>query len=165
MNDELKSTPSISEAERQLIEQEMERASILMKANEVKEETLDLGLDGQVEFKNELADMMMEAIDNPDEKYSNYYKVIKRLLEKHLPKGKEYEASRKLIYEEKNTFLTRGHRLKKDGTRGADGRMAYNPDMQELIEVITDWLSSRGTMWDIYTRLRDLNKSKGYPMD
>ncbi|MBM6670027.1 hypothetical protein H6B14_04485 [Phocaeicola coprophilus] len=143
-------------------EQEAERAEILMKADEIKEETFDFNMDGQVELKSELADMMLEQIDDPETKYDLYYNVVNRLLKKHLPKGEEYKAARDLIYEEKNTFLTRGHRKDEKGIRGADGRMAYITDINELINVITTWISNKGTMFDLYSRLRDLNVSKGY---
>ncbi len=143
-------------------EQEIEREAILMKADEIKEETLIFDIDGQVEFKNEIADLVLEQIDDPEAKYNLYYNVVNRLLKKHLPKGDENKAARDLIYEEKNTFLTRGHRKDEKGIRGADGRMAYIPDINELINIITDWISNRGTMFDIYTKIRDLNISKGY---
>jgi hypothetical protein len=143
-------------------EQEIEREAILMKADEIKEETLIFDVDGQVEFKNEIADLVLEQIDDPEAKYNLYYNVVNRLLKKHLPKGDENKAARDLIYEEKNTFLTRGHRKDEKGIRGADGRMAYIPDINELINIITDWISNRGTMFDIYTKIRDLNISKGY---
>lgn len=143
-------------------EEEAERAEILMKADEIKEETFDFNMDGQVELKNELADMMLEQIDDPEAKYNLYYNVVNRLLKKHLPKGEEYKAARDYIYEEKNTFLTRGHRKNEQGTRGADGRMAYISDINELINVITTWISNKGTMFDLYTQLKNLNTSKGY---
>lgn len=143
-------------------EQEAERAEILMKADEIKEETFDFNMDGQVELKSELADMMLEQIDDPETKYDLYYNVVHRLLKKHLPKGEEYKAARDLIYEEKNTFLTRGHRKDEKGIRGADSRMAYITDINELINIITTWISNKGTMFDLYSRLRDLNVSKGY---
>lgn len=143
-------------------QQEAERAAILMKADEIKEEVLDFGIDGQLEFKSEIADLMLEQIDNPDEKYSLYYKVATRLLLKHLPKGEAYKDARELIYEEKNTFLTRGHRKNSAGIRGADSRMSYIPDIVELVNVITEWITSRGTMFELYLKLRDLNESKGY---
>lgn len=141
---------------------EMERASILMKADEVKEELFDLNIDGQIELKNELADMILEQIDDPEAKYNLYYNVVNRLLRKHLPKGENYKPARDLIYEEKNTFLTRGHRKNDEGVRGADGRMAYVADINELINIITEWITIKGTMFDLYTKIRDLNKSKGY---
>lgn len=143
-------------------EQEAERTEILMKADEIKEETFDFNMDGQVELRSELADMMLEQIDDPETKYNLYYNVVNRLLKKHLPKGEEYKAARDLIYEEKNTFLTRGHRKDEKGIRGADGRMAYITDINELINIITTWISNKGTMFDLYSRLRDLNISKGY---
>lgn len=143
-------------------EQEAERAEILMKADEIKEETFDFNMDGQIELKNELAGMMLEQIDDPEVKYELYYKVVNRLLRKHLPKGEEYKAARDFIYEEKNTFLTRGHRKNEQGIRGADGRMAYIEDIDKLINVITKWISQKGTMYELYIQLRNLNVSKGY---
>jgi hypothetical protein len=143
-------------------EQEIERESILLKADEIKEETLIFDVDGQVEFKNEIADLILEQIDDPEAKYNLYYNVANRLLKKYLPKGDENKAARDLIYEEKNTFLTRGHRKDEKGIRGADGRMSYISDINELINIITEWISNRGTMFDLYTKIRDLNISKGY---
>lgn len=143
-------------------EQELERAAILMKADEVKEETFDFDINGQIELKNELADMVLEQIDDPEAKYNLYYNVVNRLLRKYLPKGDDYKAARDLIYEEKNTFLTRGHRKDEKGVRGADGRMSYIADINELINIITEWISNKGTMFDLYTQIRDLNIAKGY---
>lgn len=85
-------------------EQEAERASILMKADEIKEETFDFDMDGQIELKSELADMMLEQIDDPEAKYELYYNVVNRLLRKHLPKGEKYKPARDFIYEEKIHF-------------------------------------------------------------
>lgn len=143
-------------------EQEAEREEILRKADEIKEETFDFNLDGQIELKNEIADMVLEEIDDPEAKYNLYYKVVNRLLKKHLPKGEENKQVRDFIYEEKNTFLTRGHRKNEQGIRGADGRMSYIADINELINIITEWISSKGTIFELYTKIRDLNVSKGY---
>ena len=143
-------------------EQEFEREEILRQANDIKEETFDFGIDGQIELKNEIADLTLEQIDDPEAKYDLYYKVLHRLLKKYLPKGEEYQAARNFIYEEKNTFLTRGHRKNAQGIRGADSRMAYIPDIDELINVVTNWITNKGTVFELYTNLRDLNISKGY---
>lgn len=142
--------------------QELERLSILMKSNEIKEETFSFSMDGELVLKREIADMTLEAIDNPEEKYQLYYNVVNRLLQKYLPKGKKFKETRDYIYEEKNTFLTRGHRKGEDGIRGADGRMAYNTEINELIVIITGWIATKGTSFDLYVRLKELNKSKGY---
>lgn len=142
-------------------EKEMERESILLKADEIKEESFNFNIDGQIELKNEMADLLLEEIDNPQEKYDLYYKVIDRLLRKHLPKGDAYKEAREYIYEEKCTFLT-GKRKDRQGIRHMDSRMSYIPNMQELITIITEWITGQGTPYDLYVKLRDLNIAKGY---
>lgn len=69
-------------------EEERERLSILMKADEIKEETFSFDIDGQISLKNELEDLSLNAIDDPETKYSLYYNVINSLLKKYLPKEK-----------------------------------------------------------------------------
>ena len=134
----------------------------MFEADKIKEETFQFDLDGQVELKNEIADLVLGQIDNPEEKYNLYYNVVNQLLKKHLPKGENFKKARDLIYEEKNTFLTRGRRKDERGIRGADGRMAFTDDINELINIITHWISAKGTMYDLYTKILDLNISKGY---
>lgn len=141
---------------------ELEKEKILMQADEIKEETFNFTIDGQIIVKNEIAEMLLEEIDNPDEKYNLYYKVVNPLLRRYLPKGEQNKKARDLIYEEKNTFLTQGHRKDEKGIRGADGRMAYSSDITELINIITEWISAKGGMFQLYTKIRDLNISKGY---
>lgn len=157
------------EATRQLTKQEereIEIRSILMKADEDKTETLVMGNDyEQISFKSEVDSMLDVPIDDPQKKYELYYNVISKLLLTHLPKGKEYEKARIFIYDERATFLTRGHRKDARGIRHADSRMGYNPDMKEFARIVVEWVFQKGTMFDLYTKLRELNKSKGYPME
>lgn len=141
--------------------QEFERMSILSKTDEVKEETFDFDIEGAITVKNEIADMALEAIDDPEEKYLLYYKVMMRLLKKQLPKGQKNKQMRDYIYEEKNTLLT-GHRKGPDGRRNADSRMAYRPEMKILIDIIYKWVTTNGAPYELYVTLRDLNISKGY---
>lgn len=147
---------------KKLQEQEEEKLQLLMEADKIKEESFQFDFDGDVVLKNEIADLVLEQIDNPKEKYELYYNVVNRLLKKHLPKGKLFEKERNFIYEEKNVFLTRGHRKNDKGIRGADGRMAFTDDINELVNVITDWITSKGGMFELYTKLSELNKAKGY---
>lgn len=142
--------------------QEAEKLAILSKADEIKEETFDFGMDGIAEIKNEVSDMVLDAIDDPEEKYQLYYNVLNKMLQKALPKGDENKEARDLIYEEKNTFLSGGHRKNKNGIRGGDGSMGYRTDMHEIINVITEWIASRSGMFDLYIKLRALNIEKGY---
>lgn len=76
--------------------------------------------------------------------------------------GKQYKTARDLIFEEKNTFLTRGHRKNKFGIRGADSRMGYKEDVEKMLEIIIDWILKNGDMYSLYSILRELNISKGY---
>nr|DAO29189.1 MAG TPA: hypothetical protein [Caudoviricetes sp.] len=147
---------------KKLQEQEEERLQLLMEADKNKEESFQFDFDGDVVLKSEIADLVLEQIDNPKEKYELYYNVVNRLLKKHLPKGKQFEKERNFIYEEKNVFLTRGHRKNDKGIRGADGRMAFTDDINELVNVITDWITSKGGMFELYSKLLELNKTKGY---
>lgn len=142
--------------------QEAEKLAILSKADEIKEETFDFDVDGIIELKNEVSDMALDAIDDPEEKYQLYYNVLNKMLHQALPKGDANKKARDLIYEEKNTFLSGGHRKNKAGIRGGDGRMGYRTDMHEIINVVTEWIASRSGMFDLYVKLRALNIEKGY---
>src|ERR1035437_5947617 len=138
--------------------QELEREAILRRADEIKEESFTFDFNGQLELRNEIEGMLLEQIDDPEAKYNLYYNVVNKLIKRHLPSGKANEAARKLIYEEKNTFLTRGHRKNENGIRGADGRMAYISDIHELINIVMTWISLKGTMFDLYIKIRDLDR-------
>lgn len=144
------------------LKQEAEREAILMKADENKQEELELDFDGNIKYKNVIEELTLEPVDNPEEKYALYYKVIRKLLLKNLPKGNEFKTARDLIYEEINTFLTRGHRKNEKGIRGGDGRMSYTDDMHEMVNIITHWITSKGSMYELYIKMRDINISKGY---
>lgn len=110
MKDEEKK--QLSEAERNLRKkkeaQEAEKLAILSKADEIKEETFDFDIDGTLEIKNEISDMVLDAIDDPEEKYQLYYNVLNKMLQKALPKGEKHKEARELIYEEKIHFFPVG---------------------------------------------------------
>ncbi len=142
--------------------EDAERAELLMQADEIKEQTFDFDINGQVVFKTEVDELLQQPIDDPKEKYDLFYNVIERYLRRYLPKGDKNAKIRKWIRDEKCVFLTRGHRKDKRGRRHADSRMAYTPDMYELVNLLTEWIASRGTAFALYTKLRELNFSKGY---
>lgn len=141
---------------------EREIELLLLKANESKEESLLFTSDGNIEIRNEIDTILDKPIDNPKEKYDLYYNVVRKFLRKYLPKGKTNEVARKPIYEEINTYLTRGHRKDKSGCRHADSRMAYSVDYKELVNILSEWATNSRNVYGLYERLRDLNKSKGY---
>jgi len=144
-----------------LTKEQEEKLQILAKSDEIKGKQLVITDEG-IESEDELKSIALETSDNPKKKYDLHYNGISRLLTKHLPKGREHKKARDLIYEEKNTYLTRGNRKKKDGTRGADSRMGYINDHDEILNLIISWIRSNGSMVDLYNSLRDLNKTKGY---
>src|SRR6185503_11179773 len=136
---------------------EQEKLDILSRANQVKGEQLFVTAEGTVERENELRRFALGSIEDPEKKYDVYYKGIKKLLKSYLPKGKQNKPARDYIYEEKNTYLTRGKRINRAGIRGADGRMGYTVDAEEMLKIIMDWIMSNGTMVDLYNNLRELN--------
>lgn len=162
MADKSKITQQDTQKREKELQEEREKISILMKADEIKEETFSFDTDGQFVLKNEIEKMQLEEIDDPEKKYELYYKVVNRILKKHLPKGADYKDVRDIIYEEKNTFLTRGRRKDKSGIRGADSRMSYITDITDLINIIIEWVTQSGTPYDLFTKIRDLNRTRGY---
>ena len=58
--------------------EDAERLLILAKADEVKDQTLGFDFDGNIQLKKEIEEMMLEPIDNPQEKYELYYKVVNK---------------------------------------------------------------------------------------
>ena len=141
---------------------EREKMEILARAGQVKGENLFVNNQGEVERENELRQFALGNLEDPEKKYDVYYKGIAKLLKAYLPKGKANKTARDYIYEEKNTYLTRGKRINRAGIRGADGRMGYIVDAEEMLKIIMDWIMSNGTMVELYNQLRDLNVAKGY---
>ena len=143
-------------------QKEEEKLSLLANTENVKGEQLFLKEDGNFEKAKELRELVYANAQDPEKKYEIYYKGIQKILVNNLPKGKPNQKARNYIYEEKNTYLTRGKRINKKGIRGADGRMGYISDAEEMLQIIMDWIFVNGTMVDLYNKLRDLNVAKGY---
>jgi hypothetical protein len=142
-------------------QEEEEKLLIFSKADDIKGEQLIM-TDNGIITENELKKFALGEVDNPERKYELYYKGIMKLLRKFLPSGPSNRKLRSYVYEEKNTFLTRGKRLSINGIRGGDSRMAYIKDTEELLNVITAWIVSSGTPVQLYNSIRELNISRGY---
>ena len=142
--------------------QEKEMMNILAKSDQVKGEQLTINDEGELHREKELKLYAIGNIDSPDKKYEVYYNGIMRLLRKHLPSGYKNKKAREFIYEEKNTFLTRGKRKNKFGIRGADSRMGYLVDAKEILKIVIKWITSNGTSLELFMTIRDVNVSKGY---
>lgn len=139
------------------LKNELEQSEIFAMTNIVKGEQLMIDDEGIKTFKEELL-FSASNIDDPDKKHNIYYKGITKLMRRHLPKGKQYEAGRKLVYEEKNVFLTRGFRKNEKGIRNRDSRMGYVTDGEEALNIVANWVLKKGSMVELYESFREANK-------
>lgn len=149
---------------KELSEQEKEKLELLQRAHEQRGQQLRIdGETGDLTQINEIRQMLGVAAEDPEEKYNIYYKGISNLLKKYLPPGKENEEGRRLIYDEKNIFLSRGKKKSdNNGIRKADGRMTYQPVMAEILDIIAAWVATSQSPIDLYSSLYDLNDKHNY---
>jgi hypothetical protein len=140
-----------------------EKLELLQRTDEVKGQQLFPTADGQLVTAPEISiNSRIDDINDPQKKFDIYYNYINKILKRALPKGKSYKKQRDYIYEEKNVVLTRGKRIREDGTRGADGRMGYIIDAEEVLEMVTRWEKESGKMVDLFNLLHTYNIGKGY---
>jgi len=86
--------------EQELSESDLERLELLQRAHEKKGKQLTIsGETGSLEEIDELKQLVGKQLESPEEKYNMYYKGIQKLLKDHLPKGKDYEQMREIIYD------------------------------------------------------------------
>ena len=125
-----------------LSQADLERLELLQKANEKVGKQLTINSEtGNLEEFDELRQLVGKEFENPEEKYNLYYVGIRRLLMDYLPKGKDNEQLRNIIYDEKNVFLNLGKKKSdNNGIRKSDGRMTYQPVMNEILDIIINYL-------------------------
>lgn len=146
----------------ELSKEELERLEILQQAEQVKGEQLSINLDSELVVENEAERLIGQKIDDPVEKFQLYYKGLNKLLRDSLPKGKENEEARRIIYDEKNVLINRGAIKDERGIRGSDGRMAYIEDLEEAIRIVAEWITTKGSYYDLYRAFWDKNEQLGY---
>jgi len=134
---------------RELSKEDIERLELLQKADEVKGEQLSINLDSEITIENQAVKLLGQTIDDPVEKFQLYYHGLSKLLKDNLPKGKENEQVRRIVYDEKNILINRGAKKDERGIRGSDGRMAYIEDLEIAIQIVADWISKKGSPSDI----------------
>lgn len=148
--------------ERKLSKEDLERLEILQKAEEVKGEQLTLNLDSELAIENEAEKLLGKKIDDPVTKFQLYYQGLTKLLKDNLPKGKENEDVRRVIYDEKNILINRGAKKDEKGIRGSDGRMAYLEDLETAIKIVADWTSRKSSPTELFMAFWDKNEELGY---
>lgn len=151
--------------EQELSESDLERLELLQRAHEKKGKQLTIsGETGSLEEIDELKQLVGKQLESPEEKYNIYYKGIRKLLIDHLPKGEDYKQMREIIYDEKNIFLNLGKRKSdNNGVRGSDGRMTFQPVMNEMLDVVISWVGGSQNPFQLYKELYLLNERHGYP--
>ncbi|MEQ3665403.1 MULTISPECIES: hypothetical protein [unclassified Olleya] len=148
----------------ELSEADLERMELLQQANEKVGRQLTINsVEGNIEEIDELRELIGKDFENPEEKYNIYYKGIRKLLMDYLPKGKEFKEVRDIIYDEKNIFLNSGKRKSdNNGIRKSDGRMTFQPVMNEILDIIVKWVGESQNPFVIYREFYDLNEKHGY---
>jgi len=141
-----------------------ERAALLASTDAVKGEQLKISLTGEVITEQELRDYAVGYVSDPENMYNMYYLGIDRLLKRYLPQSSFHKEDRERIYEEKNTYLTRRHRIRPNGRRGADGRMGYPTDAETVLNLVIHWAATSRNMAVLYSQLLVLNVKSGYGM-
>lgn len=147
---------------RELSKEDIERLELLQKADEVKGEQLSINLDSEITIENQAVKLLGQTIDDPVEKFQLYYHGLSKLLKDNLPKGKENEQVRRIVYDEKNILINRGAQKDERGIRGSDGRMAYIEDLEIAIQIVADWISKKGSPSDIFMAFWDKNEELNY---
>ena len=147
-----------------LSQSDMERLELLQKANEKTGKQLTINSEtGSLEEFDELRQLVGKEFENPEEKYQLYYNGIRKLLMDFLAKGKDYKQLRCIIHDEKNVFLNLGKKKSdNNGIRKSDGRMTYQPVMNEILEIIIKWVGESQNPFDLYRDFYNLNEKHGY---
>jgi hypothetical protein len=153
---------SQNKIDRKLSKEDIERLEILHKSEEVKGHQLTINLDSEIELVNQAELLLGQKIDDPVQKFQLYYQGLSKLLKDSLPKGKENEDVRRIVYDEKNILINRGAKKDEKGIRGSDGRMAFMEDLEEAIKIVANWISKKGTTAELYMAFWDKNEELGY---
>ena len=153
---------NIDQKKRELSKTDIERLEILQKADEVKGEQFSINIDSEIIIENQAVKLLGQRIDDPVEKFQLYYQGLTKLLKDNLPKGKENEQVRRIVYDEKNVLINRGAIKDHRGIRGSDGRMAYVEDLETAIQIVADWISRKGSPSELFMAFWDKNEELEY---
>jgi len=150
--------------EKDLLKDDLERLELLQQASQKVGKQLSINTSsGSLEEVDELRSIVSKDFEDPEQKYNLYYNGIRRLLMDYLPKGKEFKEMRDIIYDEKNIFLNLGKKKSdNNGVRKSDGRMTYQPVMNEILDIIIRWISESKNPFKLYQLFYELNEKHGY---
>lgn len=131
-------------------------ADKIIEANNVK----DINLFGEVVNNENVLEILDITEQDPDYSYSLYYNNIQSFLRRILPKDTGIsEVIRNLVA----TLLTGREKDNVSyGKRGADSRMSKAKDMENLINVLSDWSDTPTDFFGLAMRLLDKCKELNY---
>lgn len=107
----------------------------------------------------DIAKILDVPIQDPEKSYDLYYGNIQKFLNSFLPKDNEISKPiRELV-----CIILLSHKEKdKKGIRHGDSRQAKTTDMENLIEVLSEWSETPQDFFRLAITLLDKNKKLGY---
>lgn len=106
----------------------------------------------------DIAKILDVPIQDPDKSYDLYYGNIQKFLNRFLPKDNEISKPiRELV-----CILLTGKEKDKKGIRHGDSRQATTPDMEHLIDVLSEWSETPQDFFGLANILINKNKELGY---
>lgn len=112
----------------------------------------------ELTISKDIAQILDVEIQDPDKSYDLYYRNIQKFLNRFLPKD---NTINKPIRELICILLTHKEKDKK-GIRHADSRQARTAEMENLIDVLSEWSETPTEFFRLAQLLLQKNKELGY---
>ena len=126
----------------------------IVSANQQK----DTNLFNELTVPGDIAQILDVEIQDPDKSYDLYYRNIQKFLNRFLPKDNTISKPiRELIC----ILLTHKEKDNK-GIRHADSRQARTAEMENLIDVLSEWSETPTELFRLSQLLLQKNKELGY---
>ena len=112
----------------------------------------------ELTISKDIAQILDVEVQDPDKSYDLYYRNIQKFLNRFLPKD---NTINKPIRELICILLTHKEKDKK-GIRHADSRQARTAEMENLIDVLSEWSETPTEFFRLAQLLLQKNKELGY---
>lgn len=147
------------ELSKKKLEELISAADKIIEANSQPQEDLF----GQVKNPNAISEILDVPLQDPEKAHKLYYENIQKFLREYLPNDNDIsQPIRELV------CILLGHKELSGltyGTRGADSRMATTTDMENLIDVLSEWSETPTDYFRLANILLRKNKDLGYISD
>lgn len=147
------------ELSKKKLEELISAADKIIEANSQPQEDLF----GKVENPNAISDILDIPFQDPNKSHKLYYENIQKFLGEYLPKDNDISQPIRelvciLLTHKELSGLTYG-------TRGADSRMSTTVDMENIIDVLSEWSETPTDYFRLANILLKKNKDLGYIPD